>query len=241
MTRVAARRRQRSDAIHASAVAAFGRHGYHGTSMREIADALELTKGSLYHYFENKADILYAAHDRSLERMQRAVERIEASGADPASQLHELVVEHVRAIVDSFHGTALVLELDALPEPARRRIVARRDRFERAARRILERGALSGVFRDADPRLTGFAIFGAINWIARWYRPQGGADAERIGQAFAELFLNGVRRTRRPAPGAPPRINGQPATPPVRPRTGRRRAGRPRSSPLSPGSRPRGG
>ena len=200
LTQAAIRHRQRSEAILASAVAAFGQHGYHGTSMREIADALGLTKGSLYHYFENKADILYAAHDRSLLRMQRAVERIEASGADPASQLHELVVEHVRAIVDSFHGTALALELDALPLAARRRIIHRRDRFERAVRRILERGIASGQFRDADPRLTGFAILGAVNWIARWYRAQGGADAERIGQVFAELFLHGVQRPGRPAP-----------------------------------------
>jgi TetR/AcrR family transcriptional regulator len=208
MTRIDLRRRQRSDAILASAVAAFGRHGYHGTSMREIADALELTKGSLYHYFENKAEILYAAHDRSLERMQRALERIEASEPDPAVQLRELVVEHVRAMVDGFHGTALALELDALPERERRRIVARRDRYEHGLRRIIERGVASRRLHPVDPRLAGFAILGAVNWIARWYRPSGPADAEAIGRAFADLFLSGLRTSSRTPNRTPTRANG---------------------------------
>jgi AcrR family transcriptional regulator len=219
VTRIDLRRRQRSDAILASAVAAFGKHGYHGTSMREIADALELTKGSIYHYFENKAEILYAAHDRSLERMQRALERIEATEPDPAVELHELIVEHVRAMVDGFHGTALALELDALPEPERRRIVARRDRYERGLRRIIERGVASRSLRKVDPRLTGFAILGAVNWIARWYRPTGQADAESIGRTFAELFLRGMQTSRRPSIRTRTRANGN--------RIGRRTAGVP--------------
>jgi len=220
VTRVAVRRRRRSDAILASAVAAFGRHGYHGTSMSEIADSLQLTKGSLYHYFENKADILYAAHDRSLERMQRALERIAISGADPATQLREIVVEHVRAMVGGFQGTALALELDALPDAARRRIVAQRDQYERGLRRILEQGVAGGDFRAVDPALVGFAIFGAVNWIARWYRPDGGADAGTVGRCFADLFLRGVveptdRRLQRSSQGrhSSNRTNGRASSP----------------------------
>lgn len=191
MTRTTAKRRKKSDAILASAVAAFRRHGYHGTSMREIADALELTKGSLYYYFDSKADILEAAHDRALDRMLSALGRVEAAGQDPAAELHELIVEHVRAMVDGFHGTALALELEALPPARLGCLVEKRDRYERGLRRILERGAASGVFRPVDARLACFALLGAINWMARWYRADGGADAAAIGRTFADVFLNG--------------------------------------------------
>ena len=192
MSRRTPKSRHRSDAILASAVAAFRKHGYHGTSMREIADALERTKGSLYYYFDTKADILYAAHDRALDRMLLALQRVESSGAPPGEQLRELVVEHVRAIVDGFHGTALALELDALPPAARRRVIAKRDRFEQGLRRILGRCA------DADTdaaavHLTGFALLGAINWLARWYRPEGALQVDAIGRFFADLVLAGMR------------------------------------------------
>ena len=184
--------RHRGDAILASAVAAFGRHGYHGTSMREIADALERSKGSLYYYFDTKADILYAAHDRALDRMLAALERIETSDAHPDVQLRELVVEHVRAIVDGFHGTALALELDALPAASRRRVISKRDRFEQGLRRILARCA--GADADATTvHLTGFALLGAINWLARWYRPGGALQVDDIGGFFADFILAGMR------------------------------------------------
>jgi AcrR family transcriptional regulator len=201
VTRLAARRRAHSDAILASAVAAFGRHGYHGTSMREIADAVQRSKGSLYYYFDHKADILCAAHERALRRMEAALDKIEAAPMTAAAQLRLLMQEHVRAMVDGFHGTALALELDALRPADRRRIVARRDRYEAGLRRILERGIAAGEFRPVDPRLAGFALLGAINWIARWYRPDGPVDAEAIGRAYAALFVDGLRSE--PIPQAP--------------------------------------
>jgi AcrR family transcriptional regulator len=185
------RRREHSDAILAGAVAAFRRHGYHGTSMREIAGAVRRTKGSLYYYFASKAEILEAAHDRALDRMLAALARIERNGAEPSAQLRELVTEHVRAIVDGFHGTALALELDALPAASRRRLIAKRDRFERGLRRILARCAGTAP-ESPRVRLAGFALLGAINWLARWYRPEGPMGLDAIGRFFADVALAGL-------------------------------------------------
>ena len=192
MARPTVRRRKRSEEILESAVAAFGRHGYYGTSMRQIADTITRTKGSLYYYFGSKADILFAAHDRALDHMLAVLERVEAAGGDPESQLREIVVEHTRAMVDGFHGTALALELDALPPERRRRLVAKRDRYERGLRGILEQGVRAGVFRPFDARLAGFTLLGAINWTARWYRPEGDVAPEKLGQLYADLFLDGL-------------------------------------------------
>ena len=192
--RGASRRARRSDAILASAVAAFGRHGYHGSSMREIADTLARTKGSLYYYFGSKEDILFAAHDRALDHMLEVLARVETDDRDPEWQLRQLVVEHTHAMVDGFHGTALALELDALTPARRRRVVAKRDRFEKGLRRIIERGVRLGTFRPLDARLAGFALLGSINWTARWYRPGGVFAAGELGEVYADLFLGGLRR-----------------------------------------------
>jgi AcrR family transcriptional regulator len=197
------RHRDRSEAILASAVAAFRQHGFHGTSMQQIAEALRMQKGSLYYYFHSKAEILFEAHDRALDRMQRALDQVERDGQPAAEQLRELVRMHSCAMVDGFHGTALALELDALQPESRRRLIDKRDRYEEGLRRIIERGVRAGEFGPVDARLAGFALLGTINWMARWYRPGGGLDADRLGDVFASLFLEGLKR--RPSPEPEPR------------------------------------
>ena len=43
-----------------------------------------------------------------------------------------------------------------------------------------------------DPKLTAFAILGALNWMARWYKAGGGASSDDVGEAFADVFLRGL-------------------------------------------------
>ena len=188
MVRATVRRRKRSEASLESAVAAFGRHGYYGTSMRQIADTITLTKGSLYYYFGSKADILFAAHDRALDRMLEVLERVLAAGGDPKSQLHEIVVEHTRAMVDGFHGTALGLELDALPPEPRRRLVAKRDRYERGVRALVAKESRRGAESTVATR----AFLGALNWTAHWYRPDGPYSPQRIAELVADYAVAGL-------------------------------------------------
>ncbi len=73
--------RQRRVEILKSAAAAFRRRGYHGASMGEIAQALHMTKGSLYYYFKSKEEILFFCHDYSLDILLGMLERVEATGA----------------------------------------------------------------------------------------------------------------------------------------------------------------
>ena len=88
---------------------------------------------------------------------------------------------------------ALALEFDALRGRQRAEIVAARDRYERGLREILAEGVRRQVFRPLDPKIVTFAILGAINWIARWYRAGGGNSAEEIGELFADLFVSGLK------------------------------------------------
>lgn len=181
-----------------SAAAAFRRRGYHGASVGEIADALQMTKGSLYYYFRNKEEILYFCHDYSLDILLDLLKEVEAAGAPPDEKLRRLVVAFVHMIIDELHGTALTMDLQALSPRALRRIIAKRDRFDRGIRHVLEQGMEAGVFARADSKLLTFAILGAVNWIPRWFDPAGPATSEEIAQAFAEYLLAGLRAGARP-------------------------------------------
>jgi AcrR family transcriptional regulator len=184
--------RRRVDILK-SAAAAFRRRGYHGASVAEIARALRMTKGNLYYYFRNKEEILYACHDYSLTVLLALVDKVEAEGGPPDQKLRRLIVAFVEVIIDELQGTALTLELQALSPPLRRRIIARRDQFDRAIRQVLQEGMDRGLFAPGDPKLLAFAMLGAVNWIARWFDPRGPSDSKAIGTLFADYLLAGLR------------------------------------------------
>lgn len=182
----------RRDRILDIAVDGFRRHGYAGTSIHDISRALGRTKGSLYYYFRDKEDILFGAHARSLEHLHAAGRAVLRAHRDPAARLAALIEAHVAIMVEAFRGTALALEVGALTGARRARVVRARDRYERLLRGVLTQGVRSGAFRRVDPKLTAFAILGAVNWLARWYRAGGGVDAEAVGRAYADLFVHAV-------------------------------------------------
>jgi TetR/AcrR family transcriptional regulator len=186
--------RQRRVEILQSAAAAFRRRGYHGASMGEIAKALRMTKGSLYYYFENKEEILFFCHDYSLGVLLEVLARVEASGGAPSERLRALVESFVHHILDDLRGTAMTLDFQALSPPRLRRVIAKRDRFDRGLRRLLQEGMDAGELAPGDPKLLSFAILGAVNWIPRWFDPSGSAGSEQIGRVFADYLVAGLRR-----------------------------------------------
>jgi AcrR family transcriptional regulator len=179
------------------AVAAFRRKGYAGTSIQDISRELELTKGSLYYYFRDKEDILFECHERALDHILGIARDVRRRHPGPVEALRALIERHVDIMVHEFHGTALALEVGALTGTRLKTVVSRRDRYEGILRDILEQGVRSGAFRPVDVKLTSFAIFGAINWIAQWYREGGGMKSEDIGRFFADLYVRALER--RPA------------------------------------------
>jgi AcrR family transcriptional regulator len=176
-----------------SAAAAFRRRGYHGASVGEIADALHMTKGSLYYYFRNKEEILYFCHDYSLDILLDLLKDVETDGRPPDQKLHRLIVAFVHMIIDELQGTALTMDLQALTPRALRHIIAKRDRFDRGLRRVLQEGMDFGLFARGDVKLLAFAIMGAVNWIPQWFDPRGTATSEEIGKAFADYLIAGLR------------------------------------------------
>ena len=174
------------------AASAFRRHGYHGASMDAIAREVRMTKGNLYYYFRDKEEILYFCHDYSVNLLLKVLHTVEASGKSPSEKLRTLIGEFVHMIIDELHGTALTLDLGALSPPRLRKIIRKRDEFDRGLRRILEEGMEAGEFHAADAKLLSFAILGSINWIPRWFTPSGPAQSAQIAPAFADYLIRGL-------------------------------------------------
>ena len=175
-----------------SAAAAFRRRGYHGASVDEIASALDMTKGNLYYYFQNKEEILFACHDYSLDELLTLMDQVRAESTRPDDKLRKLILAFVHMMLDELQGTALTLDLQALSPVLMKRVIAKRDRFDHGLREIIQQGMNDGLFRAGDPKMIGFAIMGAVNWITKWFDPEGPMSSEEIGQRFADYLVGGL-------------------------------------------------
>ncbi|MGD2135614.1 MAG: TetR/AcrR family transcriptional regulator [Gemmatimonadales bacterium] len=182
--------RRRREILHA-ALRAFREKGYHATTLDDIAAHLGVRKTALYHYFPDKEAILYECHRESQAELDRLLE--EASTKDTASEkLAHAIREHVRVMTDTLEGSPLAFEVTALSDKRQAELIAGRDRYERALRHIIDQGVADGEFRPVDSKIAVFAILGAINWIARWYRPEGSLHAPELGEEFAHHLVGGL-------------------------------------------------
>jgi AcrR family transcriptional regulator len=176
-----------------AAAQVFSQKGFHAASMQDIAEAVNLQKGSLYHHVTSKQEILALLLDQALDLL---IERMEAVSVQPlptAVKLRLAIADYLTTILEKKELSAvLLLEHRSLdPELAARHNLGR-DRFEGLWRQLVRQGMQEGVFTCLDPVMTVMAIMGAINWTITWYRPDGPLTPAQIAEQFADLILSGL-------------------------------------------------
>jgi AcrR family transcriptional regulator len=190
--RVARRAESRRTEILRAAARVFRRSGFAAAGMRDIAAEADLSPGNLYHYFQGKDEILYFCQEQALERLQTTLNESRSAGGPAGEQLRRVIRDHVVCVLDEFEGSVAHLEVEALPADLRRSITERRDRYERGLRTMISTGVRQGDFAPCDAELVTRAILGALNWTARWYRPDGSRSAVEIGNGMADYLIRGL-------------------------------------------------
>jgi len=185
------RQRRRTEILHA-ALRAFREKGYHATTLDDIAEHLGLRKTALYHYFPDKEAILYECHRESLAELDRLIGDARKRFRSATERLAHVIREHVRVMTETLEGSPLAFEVTALSPEHHNEVIVARDRYERGLRRIIQSGIKSCEFRPVDSKIAVFAILGSINWIARWYRPEGSIHAPELGAEFADHLVGGL-------------------------------------------------
>ena len=177
---------ERRSHILLGAAELFVKHGYGGTSVRDIAQRTGLLAGSIYHYFPAKEDLFIAVHREGFRQLIARVEEIARNETDPWRRLESACAAHIEAAVgdNSIHkitGTGLF----AIHEEAlQRRLQAERERYDRIFRRLVDD---LGLPRATDRSLFRLALLGAVNWARVWYR-KGKKSPKDIARTVVKIF-----------------------------------------------------
>ena len=185
---------QRRDQVLAAATTVFHEKGYSRASIQDVAEALGMLKGSLYYYIDSKEDLLFAIiediHLRTLERLERWLQ-IEG---DTLVKVRFLLRGQVLSYCREFEQVGVFLhDFRSLSPERQERILRERDRYDRSLRDLIAEGQAEGVIAsDVDPKMTAMAIFGMMNWISTWWKPDGPNTPEELADQFTDLVLAGL-------------------------------------------------
>lgn len=181
-------------ALIAAAVEVMAVHGYHGTSVRDIAAAAGSSAGVLYHHFASKHGLLVTILDRGMDRLVRATEQaLYDAPDDPVARLRAIVGVHVRVHLEAQRESLLGnSELRSLEPGARALVVSKRDAQQRMFDRVVRDGVARGVFSTPFPVEAARAVTTACTAVATWYRPGGALGGDEIVARYQQVALDTV-------------------------------------------------
>jgi AcrR family transcriptional regulator len=179
----------------------FREKGYDATSVRDIAAATGLQSGSWVYHFKTKQDILAAVMEEGLEQALERIEAIAREGLSPRDHFRALLGTHLDTLLEPGQDfiPVLLYEWRSLEPHGRPRVVELQHRYEAVWDDVIRRLQRSGEWA-LPTRVDRLLMFGALNWIAHWYRPGGPLDAAQLA-AEAERFI--LRTTPRPGTARP--------------------------------------
>jgi AcrR family transcriptional regulator len=189
----------------------FQQRGYDATSMNDVAAALKLSKGGLYHHFQSKDEILFEIMNHAMEITQDRVLNPVRGIADPEERLRALIRLHIEVVLSPRDReiTVMLHENHPLPPALRKRINARKKDYihflenlmaevQNKVQNQVQNKGQQGVQNKlqtkgkVSPRAAAFALLGMINWIYQWYKPEGELQTQNLIPQFTDLIFGGI-------------------------------------------------
>jgi TetR/AcrR family transcriptional regulator, cholesterol catabolism regulator len=196
------------DDIVSAAAKVFQTKGYHAATVRDIAEAVGILKGSLYHHFESKEALLYLVVKEPIAQMFQTISAIAEADFTATEKIRRAILAHLEAFDRHYpHLFVYLREREAVKRRFREMIGFSPKEYERCWQQIIREGVEKREFRrDLDIQVTSYGLLGMLNWAYKWYDPQGRLSVQQVAEQFTSLALAGLaaaepggRRSRRRA------------------------------------------
>jgi AcrR family transcriptional regulator len=184
-------RRNRDAEILSAATIIFAQKGYAAASMQDVADAVGVLKGSLYHYIGSKEELLFRIFDESHQEAARRIAEISAMEAEPLTKLYAYFKRLVHTTLVNRERTVLYFrDWRQLTGERRATVMKQREEYESFVRNlIVETYAAMGTRVEIEPKYVSFFLIGGLNWVADWYRADGPDSADVVAEGYARMAV----------------------------------------------------
>ena len=185
----------RKDQIVHVAAELFSQKGYAATSMRDIAEHMEMEAASLYNHISSKEEILHTICFSMADRFINAIEEVNDIYFNGEEKLRMAVKNHVGILTENIEEAQVFLkEWRHLGEENLNAFIQLRDRYEDGIESILQTGIDENVFQEVDKKFAALNILSSVNWIVEWYRPKGKMTPEEIATKLSDFMLTGLQK-----------------------------------------------
>jgi AcrR family transcriptional regulator len=185
--------RRREEVLDAAAHVFFQK-GYDAATTEDIANRLDILKGSLYYYVESKDQLLYEIISEVFQDALRNLEAVVSGEGRAIDRLRAAIVAHIVHLTKNRTRAAILLhEFRSLSEPGKRVIRGIQNRYERLLSDLVEAAKKEGTLRPGvDLRMASMTILGAANWPYRWFSPRGRLSSREAAEQIASILIDGL-------------------------------------------------
>ena len=180
------------EAVLKTAAQLFLEKSYGRTSMNDVANRLHITKPALYHYFENKEDILLECYRLGVGLIEETLNEIADHGGNGLQKVEAFVRSYATVMTVNFGRCVMRLDEGDLTATARAEVRTYKRKIDRRLRSFIQEGIEDGSIAPCDTKIAAFSIAGALNWICMWYEPDGALSPEEIATQFARTLTRGL-------------------------------------------------
>ena len=196
----ASRRRDpetKREAVLATAAQLFLEKSYTRTSLNDVAERLHITKPALYHYFQNKEELLVEIYRLGSRMIEEILNQIAAHCGSGLEKVEAFIRSYANVMTVNFGRCVMRLDEGDLSVAAFAEVRAYKRKIDRRLRAFIQEGITDGSMLACDPKIAAFTIAGALNWICIWYEPEGPLSPEQIAGEFARTLTQGLASRRR--------------------------------------------
>lgn len=182
-----------ADSVLRVAARVFNERGYDGTSMEDLARALGVTKSAIYHHVSGKTELLRRSLDLAMDALFEVTGEEGATTGRAIDRLEHVMRGSVRVLVEELPHVTLLLRVRGNTD-VEKRALERRRRFDHLIADLVREGVVDGDIRsDVDPAVASRLLFGMVNSIVEWYKPDRGLACEEIADALIRIAFEGMR------------------------------------------------
>lgn len=184
-------------AVLRTAAELFATQGFHSTTLRDVADRLNITKPAIYYYFASKDEILVACTRMALDASEEYFAKQDDAICTGRERLERFMVWFATNMTTPFGRCIVRVAEQDVEQATQAQLAAARRAMDKRFRQLIEDGVKDGSIAPCDAKVAAFTIAGALSWLSHWHRPGGRWSAKEAAERVTTLLLQGIAPTAR--------------------------------------------